>query len=114
MALSTPSGCTWSTEFLNSRFCVFVFSCAFKVPTEEVQEQVPLHHREGMSSGMVIERQLAADDRRVGRWEFGDAEVFFTEEAIHGPCSDFGKEFALRIRPLIHRAASNKDGPRRA
>src|SRR5215471_20171769 len=64
-----------------------------------------------MSAGMVVKRQLAADDRRVRSRKVSDAEVLFAEQAINRACGDFGEELPFRIGPLIGRASSVKDGP---
>src|SRR5215475_3219004 len=85
-----------------------------EVPAQKIEEQIPLFQRERMPAGMIVERQLATDDRRIRRGKVGDAEILFAEEAINRPCSNFGEELPFRIGPLIGRTPSDENEPRGA
>src|SRR5215813_3785187 len=66
-----------------------------------------------MTARVVMESEFAAHKGRVRFGKRVGSKVFLPKESIHRSRSDFSKELAFRIRPLIRSAASDENGTRR-
>ena len=52
------------------------------MPLGEVEERFPVGGNRHVALAVIMEGQVAADERRVERWQVGDSQIALAEQAI--------------------------------